>query len=73
MTGARRCPVCGKPVPPRPANRSWPLCSERCRLLDLGKWLGEDYRVAGEPAGDGAEAGRGAGAPGKARQEGEEP
>jgi endogenous inhibitor of DNA gyrase (YacG/DUF329 family) len=22
-----------------------PFCSERCKLLDLGRWLSEDYRV----------------------------
>jgi endogenous inhibitor of DNA gyrase (YacG/DUF329 family) len=29
-----------------------PFCSERCRLIDLGRWLGEDYRVQAEPEGD---------------------
>ncbi len=48
------CPICGKPAAPRPENRSAPFCSDRCRLLDLGNWLGETYRVAGERAGDGA-------------------
>jgi endogenous inhibitor of DNA gyrase (YacG/DUF329 family) len=47
------CPICGKPAPPRPENRAFPFCSERCRLLDLGKWLGGDYRIPGPPAGDG--------------------
>jgi hypothetical protein len=22
-----------------------PFCSERCKLLDLGKWASEEYRV----------------------------
>jgi len=26
-----------------------PFCSERCRMADLGRWLGGDYRVAGPP------------------------
>lgn len=26
-----------------------PFCTKRCRLIDLGRWLGEDYRVA-EPS-----------------------
>jgi len=26
-----------KPVPP--------FCSERCKVLDLGRWLGEEYRI----------------------------
>jgi uncharacterized protein len=25
-----------------------PFCSERCRLLDLGKWASEEYHIAGE-------------------------
>jgi endogenous inhibitor of DNA gyrase (YacG/DUF329 family) len=49
------CPICKKPVPPREANRAFPFCSDRCKLLDLGKWLGEEYRVAGPRAGDGDE------------------
>jgi endogenous inhibitor of DNA gyrase (YacG/DUF329 family) len=23
----------------------WPFCSPRCRLIDLGRWLGESYRL----------------------------
>jgi endogenous inhibitor of DNA gyrase (YacG/DUF329 family) len=37
-------------------NRAFPFCSDRCRLIDLGKWLGEEYRIAGRRPGDGAEA-----------------
>ncbi len=51
----RTCSICGKPVPPRPGNRSFPFCSDRCRLIDLGKWLGEEYRIPGPRAGDGVE------------------
>ena len=51
---ARACPMCRKPVPPRAVNRAFPFCSDRCRLLDLGQWLGGGYRVPGERAGDGA-------------------
>jgi len=49
----KRCPICGKLVPPRAANRAFPFCSDRCRLVDLGKWLGEEYRISGQRAGDG--------------------
>ena len=51
MPGA--CPICKKPVPPRAENRAFPFCSDRCKLVDLGKWLGEEYRVPGERPGDG--------------------
>jgi len=52
-----RCPTCRRPVPPRQGNPAFPFCSPRCKLVDLGRWFGEEYRVAGEPAGDG-EAGK---------------
>jgi cytochrome c biogenesis protein CcmG/thiol:disulfide interchange protein DsbE len=51
------CPMCGKPAAPLSANRAFPFCSDRCKLLDLGKWLGEEYRVPGPRAGDGGEGG----------------
>jgi hypothetical protein len=54
----RACAICGKPVPPRPDNRAFPFCSERCRLVDLAKWLGEAYRIPGGRAGDGGDAPR---------------
>ncbi len=53
-TVSARCAICGKPAAPRPGNRSFPFCSDRCRLIDLGKWLGEEYRIPGARAGDGA-------------------
>jgi uncharacterized protein len=28
-----------------------PFCSERCRLVDLGKWLSEEYKIS-EPLDD---------------------
>lgn len=27
-----------------------PFCSERCKLIDLGEWATERYRVPAEPA-----------------------
>ena len=33
--------------PLRPPSNKWrPFCSERCRLLDLGKWASGDYRIS---------------------------
>jgi hypothetical protein len=43
-----RCPRCRR----RAAwvgNPDRPFCSLRCRLLDLGAWLDEGYRIEGEP------------------------
>ena len=31
-----------------PENRFRPFCSERCRMVDLGSWAGESYRIPGE-------------------------
>lgn len=46
------CPICRRPAAERTAEHSpWPFCSHRCRLIDLGKWLGEEYRVPAEPTG----------------------
>jgi endogenous inhibitor of DNA gyrase (YacG/DUF329 family) len=50
----RTCPICGKPAAPRVDNRAFPFCSDRCRLVDLGKWLGEEYRIPDTRPGDGA-------------------
>jgi endogenous inhibitor of DNA gyrase (YacG/DUF329 family) len=27
-----------------------PFCSQKCKLIDLGRWLNEEYRVADEPS-----------------------
>jgi len=39
-----RCPTCGRQTT-RKVNPYRPFCSERCKLLDLGNWLSERYRV----------------------------
>lgn len=39
------CPTCGKPVEWKAANAWRPFCSERCKLIDLGAWATEKYRV----------------------------
>ena len=45
-----RCPICKRPVndPPAPesdAPRTFPFCSERCKLIDLGRWLDGAYQI----------------------------
>lgn len=42
---SKHCPICQRTVAPREANASFPFCSPRCRTLDLGRWLGEEYRI----------------------------
>lgn len=39
------CPQCGKEHVWDTANRYRPFCCERCKMIDLGKWANEDYRV----------------------------
>jgi endogenous inhibitor of DNA gyrase (YacG/DUF329 family) len=43
-----RCPSCDKPV--SVDGETYPFCSERCRLVDLGRWLDEKYRVKQQAA-----------------------
>jgi len=43
------CPICKKPVsetlPSGERNRYFPFCSDRCKLIDLGRWLGGKYQI----------------------------
>ena len=39
------CPTCGKQIEWRPENTWKPFCSERCKLIDLGAWATENYRL----------------------------
>lgn len=42
-----KCPTCRDEVVWDTANRYRPFCSERCKLMDMGAWAAESYRVAG--------------------------
>jgi uncharacterized protein len=47
-----RCPICKKnvPEPADPGQRSYyPLCSDRCKLIDLGRWLDGKYQIPVAP------------------------
>jgi len=39
------CPRCGALSEYSEANKWRPFCSERCRLIDLGKWGSDAYRL----------------------------
>ncbi len=39
-----RCPRCRKRV--QNGTPNFPFCSERCRLVDLGSWFSEDYKLS---------------------------
>jgi endogenous inhibitor of DNA gyrase (YacG/DUF329 family) len=38
---AKPCPICGKPS----VAASKPFCSERCRDVDLNRWLSNSYSI----------------------------
>ena len=42
------CPTCGKKVEWIEQNKFRPFCSERCKLIDFGRWANEEYRVPGQ-------------------------
>jgi len=37
------CPTCKRPVSEEEPH--YPFCSERCKLIDLGKWASEEYVI----------------------------
>jgi uncharacterized protein len=39
-----RCPTCSKLV--TKGDEDFPFCSDRCRLIDLGKWASGEYRIS---------------------------
>ena len=39
-----RCPTCQKEAQYE-GNRFRPFCSERCKLIDLGRWAVGEYRM----------------------------
>jgi endogenous inhibitor of DNA gyrase (YacG/DUF329 family) len=42
-----RCPICAQPYRIRSLDElpSFPFCSERCRSIDLGRWIDGAYVV----------------------------
>jgi endogenous inhibitor of DNA gyrase (YacG/DUF329 family) len=42
------CPICGKPS----VDAAKPFCSERCRDVDLNRWLSNSYAIPGKPSDD---------------------
>jgi uncharacterized protein len=45
-----KCPICKKVVTSK--DTEFPFCSDRCRLIDLGKWASGGY-VISSPVHDG--------------------
>lgn len=46
------CPTCSKQIEWNPENEFRPFCSERCKMIDLGAWASEEYKVVAEPSVD---------------------
>ncbi|MCO6454485.1 MAG: DNA gyrase inhibitor YacG [Pirellulaceae bacterium] len=49
-----RCPTCQRQFDSQRSDAR-PFCSDRCRLIDLGRWLGEEIGVPLEPEDRGPE------------------
>ena len=45
MVRTVNCPRCGKPVAWSTESPWRPFCSERCKMIDLGAWAAENYRI----------------------------
>lgn len=47
-----KCPVCGVALQAERLDDlpRFPFCSERCRLIDLGRWIDGAYLIPGSTA-----------------------
>lgn len=52
-----KCPKCGKPAE-YAGNIYRPFCSERCKLIDFGAWVDEEYSIPVENGGSEAVFGK---------------
>jgi uncharacterized protein len=46
-----RCRHCKKEIPDGHTD-FLPFCSQRCRVIDLGKWASGEYKIPGDPVFD---------------------
>lgn len=40
-----QCSICKRPIEHPPENKWFPFCSNRCKVIDLSKWLSGDYKI----------------------------
>jgi endogenous inhibitor of DNA gyrase (YacG/DUF329 family) len=40
-----RCPTCDMLAEPGVSDKFLPFCSDRCRLIDLGRWFNEEHQL----------------------------
>ena len=45
MTVQVKCPTCRREIAYDAGSPFRPFCSERCRLIDLGAWSQESFRI----------------------------
>ena len=47
MTQPEKCRTCRQSLPSKARENLpfYPFCSQRCRLLDMGQWFDEKYRL----------------------------
>jgi len=53
-----RCPTCSKgyTINALADLPSFPFCTDRCRLIDLGRWIDGVHAIPGRPADDSSES-----------------
>lgn len=54
MASTNICPICKNEFETKRAQNKghFPFCSERCKLVDLGKWLDGQYAIPAEDTTD---------------------
>jgi len=67
VDAVQRCAYCRT----HPVEYKWrPFCSERCKLLDLARWVNGDYRVPGDQGSGIGDQGPGTGDQGSGKEGG---
>jgi uncharacterized protein len=55
---SKTCVICNAALKDDPESKKWrPFCSKRCKMIDLGEWLSDNYRIPTGEAGVPAEHG----------------
>ncbi|MFT4705454.1 MAG: endogenous inhibitor of DNA gyrase (YacG/DUF329 family) [Bradymonadia bacterium] len=45
MLDGIRCSTCKGPVDMPPGNLAFPFCGQRCKMVDLGRWMEGEYAL----------------------------
>lgn len=49
---APKCPICNAPLASGQRTQPFPFCSQKCKLMDLSRWIDGDYVIAEPLAAD---------------------